>query len=378
MEKISENKVTFLILAGKKKNMCGPARQVHRVKEAMVSDMLEKLALTEQVDRIIVSSNDGDFLDRVKDQDPRIVIDKFEDRGDFHFGRWLFERIERYQPSNLFYWGAGASPFITREIIESICTSIIEGENILYTNNFFSADWVAFTPAKTALSMEPPPMDNNLAYHLWQHRALRSIYIAPSVEIVGDVDTPADLPILAVHPHTGSHARKVLESLNPDTSRVERFCSLLKERNHIFMAGRVGSSLFKYLDTNCPCSFRILSEERGMRSFGRLKKRQVRSILGTMVDAMGTRGVLDFIGEMCDGAVIDTRVLFAHRLGRVGTRDRFYSDLFEPDKIKEPFVAEFTREVMNAKIPVLLGGHSLILGGTWAMVSAFGQLPFFY
>ncbi len=378
MDKKNNNTVTFLILAGKLRSMCTPARWVHRVREAMVVDLIKKLAPLGQIDRIIVSSNDQKFLDALNGVDPRLIPDRFDDTSKFHFGHWLFDRIRKYHLLNLFYWGSGASPLITGEIIDGICTSLVDGENILYTNNFFSADWVAFTPASTALLMEPPRLDNNLAYSLWQNRAMRSIYIAPSVEIVGDVDTPADLMVLSVHPKTGEEARRVLESLALNTEPVRRFCRLLKDRNRIFLSGRVGSSLFKYLDTNCPCSFRILSEERGMRSFGRLKKRQVKSILGALVDNLGIDGAFDFIEGICDGAVIDTRVLFAHRLGHVGTRDRFYSDLFQPENIKDPFVAQFTRRAGNSSIPVLLGGHSLILGGMWAMVSAFGQMPFFY
>ncbi|MCD4786067.1 MAG: hypothetical protein K8T10_19780 [Candidatus Eremiobacteraeota bacterium] len=374
------NLITFFILAGSKKITSEPDGWVKKTREAMVFDLLGKLNSIETIDRVIISSNDDDFLDAVtvNGSDSRIIPDKYHSTNSFNFGKWLNDRILKYNPKNVFYWGAGASPFITRELLASFCASISAGKNILYTNNFFSADWVAFTPAEASLEITPPPMDNNLAYYLWQDRALRSIYIAPSVEIIGDVDTPADLLVLKVHPNTPPHTADYLKTLDIDTTRIKKFISFLPERNKIFLSGRVGSSLFKYLDTRSPCKYRIISEERGMRSSGRLQRREVRSFLGEMIEEVGLDTVFKFIEETSKGAVIDSRVIFAHICKKVSTKDRFYSDLGIPGKIEDPFVKEFTKRVVNSPIPILAGGHSLILGGLWALVSAFGELPAFY
>lgn len=370
--------VTFIILAGKSEVDSEPALWVYNTRKYMVFDMLEKIKGIETIDRIIISSNDRDFLEEAKPLDPRIIPDPFPSTQKLHFGGWLSERVERYKPASLFYWGAGASPFITRDLIESFCSSISAGQNIMYTNNFFSADWVAFTPANSALEINPPPLDNNLAYHLWQDCALRSIFIAPGVEIIGDVDTPADLLILAEHPRAGPRTAEYLKTLPLDTSRVKRLAELLPHRSDIFLAGRVGSALFRYLDTRCPCKFRIISEERGMRSWGRVKRKEVRSFLAEMIEKIGMEGVFSFIEETSRGAVIDSRVIFAHICKKVSKADRFFSDLGLYEEIKDPFVADFTRRVKESPIPILTGGHSLILGGLWALVSAYGELPAFY
>lgn len=372
------NPITFFILAGSKKITSEPARWLKQTREAMVLDLLRKLNSIEIIDRIIISSNDDDFLEIINGMDPRIILDKFHSPKSFNFGEWLSERILKYKPRSVFYWGAGASPFMTGELLESFCASISTGKDIMYANNFFSADWVAFTPAEASLEITPPPMDNNLAYYLWQERSLRSIYIAPSVEIIGDVDTPADLLVLKVHPNTSSHTADYLKTLDLDTTRIKKFISLLPERNRIFLSGRVGSSLFKYLDTRSPCKYRIISEERGMRSSGRLKRREVRSFFGEMIEKVGLDMVFQFIEETSKAAVIDSRVIFAHISKKVSTNDRFYSDLGIPGMIGDPFVREFTKRVINSPIPILTGGHSLILGGLWALVSAFGELPAFY
>ena len=50
--------------------------------------------------------------------------------------------------------------------------------------------------------------------------------------------------------------------------------------------------------------------------------------------------------------------------------DRFYSDLRQPEKISDPWVRRFTEAAIEAPIPVVLGGHSLVSGGLYALVEA--------
>lgn len=370
--------ITFLILAGKKRVECEPVQWLYGTREAMICDLLDKLRSINLIDRIIISSNDEDFLRAVSGKDSRIIADFFPSRDRFQFSQWLCNIIKTYKPERLFYWGSGASPFMTPELLDSICNSIITGENILYTNNFFSADWVAFTPAASVLEITPPPLDNNLAYYLWRDKGIRSVFLAPSVEIVGDVDTPTDLLILSIHPRTGPHTLDYLRRLNLDTSKIKSFANLLSQKNEIFLAGRVGSALFRYIDTRCFCKFRVISEERGMKSSGRLARGEARSFVGEMIERAGMETFFAFIEETSQGAVLDSRVIFAHVCKKVGIRDRFYSDLGQAEAIENPFVAEFTRRVQRSPIPILVGGHSLILGGLWALVSAFGELPALY
>lgn len=373
-----KSKVTYFILVGMRKKLSLPATWVHNTRECLVLDLIDKLRSIDLIDRIVVSSTREQFLDKIGGSDDRVIADHFRVNNKFHFGQWLVRMVKKYRPHNLFYWGGGASPLITREIIESLSASIISGKDILYTNNFFSSDWVVFTPARACLKITPPPLDNNLAYYLWKEAGLRSIYIDPSVEIVGDVDTPADLLVLSKLPGAGRKTQKYLNSLPLNTSRVEKFTELLKNRSRIFLYGRVGSSLFKYLDKRSPCSFRIISEERGMRAFGRVARGEVRSILGFMFDQMGIDKTFDFIESLADAAVMDSRVTFYHLRKYVSTPDRFYSDLGLYENIEDPWVRDFTQRVVESSIPILTGGHSLILGGLWGLVSAYGETPWFY
>jgi hypothetical protein len=58
-------------------------------------------------------------------------------------------------------------------------------------------------------------------------------------------------------------------------------------------------------------------------------------------------------------------VLLAHRFGagEAGwpvAEDRFASDLLLPARIEDPWLRELTAAAVDAPIPVLLGGHTLV------------------
>ncbi len=71
------------------------------------------------------------------------------------------------------------------------------------------------------------------------------------------------------------------------------------------------------------------------------------------------------LATLADAALVDSRVLLAHRLGadeRAWPRpeDRFASDLLLHEAIADPWLRDLTRAAAEAPIPVLLGGHTLV------------------
>lgn len=92
--------------------------------------------------------------------------------------------------------------------------------------------------------------------------------------------------------------------------------------------------------------------------------------MGRLVEELGFRSFFNFLSELAGGAVLDTRVLFEHFHWELSAADRFASDLGELDLITHEPLKEFTRAALEAPIPILLGGHSLVAGGLWALVDA--------
>ena len=68
-----------------------------------------------------------------------------------------------------------------------------------------------------------------------------------------------------------------------------------------------------------------------------------RSILGALLDRDGPGSLGDHLGRFGDAAIVDTRVLLAHRLGAdeagwPAAEDRFASDLLLPERIADPWL----------------------------------------
>ena len=112
-------------------------------------------------------------------------------------------------------------------------------------------------------------------------------------------------------------------------------------------------------------------EERGLRTaaagtvLGRPNRRPPRSVLGELLERDGAGSLGRLVAGLADGALIDTRVLLAHRLGAdergwPSPEDRFASDLLLADRVRDPWLRDLTAAAAEAPIPILLGGHSLV------------------
>ena len=101
--------------------------------------------------------------------------------------------------------------------------------------------------------------------------------------------------------------------------------------------------------------------------------RPPRSVLGMLLDARGPAALPAVLAELGDAAVVDTRVLIAHRLGPdeaawPSAEDRFASDLLLPAGIRDPWLRELTAAVADSAMPIALGGHTLVGPGLRLLV----------
>jgi hypothetical protein len=83
------------------------------------------------------------------------------------------------------------------------------------------------------------------------------------------------------------------------------------------------------------------------------------------VDRDGPGALGGLLAQLGDGAVVDTRVLIAHRWGadEAGwppAEDRFAADLLLPDRIADPWLRSLVAGLRDAPIPILAGGHTLV------------------
>jgi len=287
----------------------------------------------------------------------------------FHFGNKLREVIEKYAIESPCYVGGGSVPLMPASDMRAIAEQLAAATHTVVTNNCYSSDLVAFTPGRAIEDIEPPAGDNPLAQMLVAQAGLSQIELPRSAATLFDVDTPADLSILKLHPGAGSHTAAYLQGLDLDTSRLERVVRLLSDGDaQVTVAGRVGSYVWSRLERETACRVRMLSEERSMNADRRAARGEVCSILGFYLEQVGMERFFDTLGRLGHGAIIDTRVIFTHFGLEPAVEDRFNSDLGRYQSIGDPFVREFTRRALEAPIPIVLGGHSLVSGGLLALI----------
>jgi hypothetical protein len=176
-----------------------------------------------------------------------------------------------------------------------------------------------------------------------------------------DIDGPLDLVLLG-----GAWSRALT---TPDRARVDAALEAVwavarDPRAELLVAGRTSSSTLRWLERATASRTRALVEERGLRTTAD-GQRPPASVLGMLLERDGPAALRSIVARLADAAVLDTRVLLAHRLGADERRwpsaaDRFASDLLLHERIDDPWLRELTAAAADAPIPILLGGHTLV------------------
>jgi hypothetical protein len=275
--------------------------------------------------------------------------------------------------------GSGALPLATRADLPAFVAAAAATEPLALVNNRYSADVVAVSaPANAVLDRLPNafPADNALPRWLSEVGGVRVVDLRRRWRLAMDLDSPLDA-ILVAAARPGLLDR-LPGSLAPAAARLGSVVDAVRvvltdRRAELVVAGRTSAATLGWLERAARCRVRALVEERGLRASSSLaledpasaSPRRPRSILGMVLDAGGPGVLGERLAELGDGAVVDTRVLLAHRLGGdeaawPPAEARFASDLLDPGRVDDPWLAELTAAATSAPIPILLGGHSVV------------------
>ena len=243
-------------------------------------------------------------------------------------------------------------------------------------NNRFSADVVAISRAADLAALPPLPADNALPRWLEERVGVMVADLRRRWRLGFDVDTPLDLLLLGYAGRSHSPAGGPSPLL---AARFEALAAVLRNRRaELLVAGRVSTATIGFLQNGVACRVRALVEERGLRAASELAQsgplaaaaRPPRSVLGELLDRDGPESLARHIADLADAAVIDTRVLMAHRFGAAestwpAAEDRFASDLLDSNAVADSWLRALTASAAapDASTPILLGGHTLVNGG---------------
>ena len=289
----------------------------------------------------------------------------------FHFGEELRGIARERGLERICTIGAGAGALFTVAELRALREELEQSEALVLSNNYFSADLVAFTPASALNVIDLPATDNPLPRRLHQQGGLSSRQLDRSAATLLDVDTPADAAVLKRHPACPD-ALRAFDTWDAELGgRIDALMRLIvTPEKELIVAGRVGAPVWSYLETQTACRVRMLAEERGMQAAGRDTSGEARTALGFLYAEIGPERFFARMGELGDGLLFDTRVLFAHLGWRPSGSDRFASDLFRAKDIGDAPLAAFTAAAAAARYPVLLGGQALVSGVLWTLVEA--------
>ncbi len=290
-----------------------------------------------------------------------LPVEVFPDSpGPWRFGERLAQVIEHLRPPRLLYFSAGSGVLLAAGELERLANLALGPGPFAVFNNFYSTDFALLVPPAPE-ALRGLSRDNPMG--MWLHRAGYRCYELPrSAATLMDIDTPGELQLLALCPELPPELARVVAPL--PTERASRVVELLATvGKELFLIGRVGGDMARYLDREAACRVRILSEERGMEALDRPAQGLVRTLLSTL--GTGPGEVVAALSEIADGVVWDTRpYIAAHGLWPL-PEDRFACDLLDIEQVETPLLRELVRGCLAAPIPFLLGGHSLVSGGLY-------------
>lgn len=296
------------------------------------------------------------------------------DRGEaapFHYGAELARIVAARRLDRVCTIGAGAGALLSTRRLREIREELETADALVLSNNYYSADLVGVSPTSALGAIALPVTDNPLPRLLHLQAGLPSRQLERSSATLLDVDTPADATVLRRHPECPPELLRIDAWDAELGGRIDALMAIVTTpERELLVAGRVGAPVWTYLESQTACRVRVLAEERGMQAAGRDVSGSARTALGFLYEQVGPRLFFDRMGELGDGMLFDTRVLFAHLGWHLGAVERFASDLFDAGAIASRGPREFTEAAHAAAFPLLLGGHTLVSGVLWTMVEA--------
>ena len=305
------------------------------------------------------------------------VLVRREPPDDTPFGarlrRLASEVLGDGRPAGLVILGAGSIPLASAADQRALVEAAAARTPGALVNQRYSADVLAIARADLVLAGLPAGLDSDNALPRWlaEGAGIGVRDLRARRRLAMDVDSPLDLLLLEGASGAPSLPLPDDDAASAVWSRLAALRTLAGDPGaELLVAGRMSSADLRWMERSTRSRTRAWIEERGLRTaaagalVGRPNRRPPRSLLGELLDRDGAGSLGRLLATMADGAIVDTRVLLAHRLGAAEdawppAEDRFASDLLLADRVRDPWLAALTSAAADAPIPVLLGGHGL-------------------
>jgi hypothetical protein len=291
-----------------------------------------------------------------------------EEQDDVVFGARLRRLVAGLRTSGAVVLGSGALALAGEADYRDLVAAAASDVPRALANNRFSSDAIAVAGAAILRNVPDLPADNALPRWLEEVAGYPVEDLRRRRRLGVDLDSPGDLVLL------GRPLPPDAAGASPLPQRLAAVRAVLADRRaEVTVAGRTSAGTLAVLERRAACRVRALVEERGLRASSLLamaapagrEARPPSTTLGLLLDLAGPGALGRFLARLGDAAVVDTRVLLAHRLGADERRwpepeDRFASDLLLAGRVRDPWLRDLTAAAVGAPIPILLGGHTLV------------------
>ncbi len=298
--------------------------------------------------------------------DAKVRTSPDAEEASFHFGRALQRLILDLDVEGLLYFGSGSGGLLSDEEIRSLIVFAQASSGSAVFNNFYSCDFAAFTDAKRLVKLNLPAADNPLGFAL-SDAGIRCLSMPRSASTQFDIDTPSDVHLLARTDRGHAGLRRFLEGRPWSHPSIDRALAVLADRSaSTMLVGRVNPTTWSHFEQEVACRTSALVEGRGMRASA---SRHIPWVRRTLLED-GAERFFHRLEEAADAAWIDTRPLLSFGGVLPPPKERFASDLFLLDEVDDPVWRSFTEAAIQCRVPVVLGGHSLVSGGLYLAAEA--------
>jgi len=290
------------------------------------------------------------------------VVESGEDERPF--GQRVREVLDGSRSVGAVLLGSGSIPLATAADRRAFVATAAGPAGHALANNRYSADAVAVAGTALLGSLPDLASDNGLPRWLAEFAGYDVEDLRRRWRLQVDLDSPLDALLAAP-----GAAREMLGATDASTVEVRGVLAAVRAtsrdpRRELIVAGRASAGGLAWLERATASRTRALIEERGFRTRAD-GQAPVRSTLGLLLDREGPDALGGLLARLGDAALIDSRVLLAHRFGAddhtwPDPEDRFASDLLLADRVADPWLRALTRAAVDAPIPIVLGGHSLV------------------
>jgi len=270
--------------------------------------------------------------------------------------------------------GSGAVPLATDEDRRAFIDVAGGLPGRALANSRFSADIVAIAGADRLAALPDLTSDKGLPRWLAEAAGFAVADLARRWRLQVDLDSPLDALLIAPR-RTGARLEAAGIAVDAVRAALRGVAAVANDATlELVVAGRASAAGLAWIERSTVSRTRALIEERGFRTRPD-DQRPARSVLGLVLDRDGPEALGARLTELGDAALVDSRVLLAHRLGTderrwPGPEDRYASDLLLVDRIEDPWLRALTASARDAAIPIVLGGHSLVGPGVRLVLGA--------